>query len=137
MMMANFFLQYYEHHLPLDPSTWTAILALNQDTLILTLGESSPLLQEYQSILTALTHLPSRTETHLDRIAERYREKEVIRRRLSTLITETESLHNFLTENLRVVNGNKGAPSSFDMLDTLVSSQAYRLAFWRVAGGRN
>ena len=131
---GQFFLQYYEHRLPLDPSTWMVILTFRQDTLNAILGESSPSFQEYHSILTALSHLPSRTDTDPDRIAERYREKEIIRRRLSTVITETESLHNFLQENLRVLNGFKGDPPSFDILDSLVSSQAYRLAFWRVAG---
>ncbi|TFG61258.1 MAG: malto-oligosyltrehalose synthase, partial [Nitrospirales bacterium] len=131
---GQLFLQYYEHRLPLDPSTWTMVLTFHQDHLIATLGESSPDLQEYQSIVTALSHLPSRTETDPDRIAERYREKDVIRRRLSTVIAENEPLQHFLADNLRVINGSKGSPGSFDILDELASNQAYRLAFWRVAG---
>ncbi|MDH5429079.1 MAG: malto-oligosyltrehalose synthase [Nitrospirota bacterium] len=131
---GKLFLQYYEHRLPLDPSTWTIVLTFRQDDLVATLGESSPDLQEYQSIVTALSHLPSRTETDPDRIAERYREKEVIRRRLSTVLAANEPLQLFLSDNLRVINGSKGSPGSFDMLDELASNQAYRLAFWRVAG---
>ncbi len=131
---GQFFLRYYEHRLPLDPSTWTNILSLRQDDLIHILGESSPHLQEYQSIITALSHLPGRTETDPERIAERYREKEVIRRRLSSVVSEHEPLKFFLTEILHVLNGSKNSPSSFDLLDELVSNQAYRLAFWRVAG---
>jgi (1->4)-alpha-D-glucan 1-alpha-D-glucosylmutase len=128
-----FFLQYYENRLPLDPSTWSIILTFRQDDLLATLGESSPDLQEFQSIVTALSHLPLRTETDPERIAERYREKEIIRRRLSTIIAENETLRDFLVDNLRVSNGIKGSPESFDLLDELVSNQAYRLAFWRVA----
>lgn len=131
---GKLFLSYYEHCLPLDPSTWTIVLTFRQDELFAALGESSPDLQEYQSIVTALSHLPSRTETDPDGIAERYREKEVIRRRLSTVIASNESLQHFLVDNLRVINGQKGSPASFDILDALVSNQAYRLAFWRVAG---
>ena len=131
---GQLFLQYYEHRLPLDPSTWTIVLTFRQDHLVATLGESSPDLQEYQSIVTALSHLPSRTETDPDRIAERYREKEVIRRRLSTVLAANEPLQHFLSDNLRVINGSKGSPGSFDILDELASNQAYRLAFWRVAG---
>jgi (1->4)-alpha-D-glucan 1-alpha-D-glucosylmutase len=130
---GHFFLRYYEHHLPLDPSTWTIVLNFRQDHLIHTLGESSPHLQEYQSIVTALSHLPFRTETDPERIAERYREKEVIRRRLSTVVSEHESLQYFLAENIRMLNGEKHSPRSFDLLDELVSNQAYRLAYWRVA----
>ena len=122
------------NRLPLDPSTWSIILTFRQDDLLATLGESSPDLQEFQSIVTALSHLPLRTETDPERIAERYREKEVIRRRLSTVIAENETLRDFLVDNLCVSNGIKGSPESFDLLDELVSNQAYRLAFWRVAG---
>jgi (1->4)-alpha-D-glucan 1-alpha-D-glucosylmutase len=131
---GQLYLRYYEHRLPLDPSTWSIALSFRHDELVPILGESSPHLQEYQSIVTALSHLPLRTETDQERISERYREKEVIRRRLSTVISEYEPLQHFLAENLRLLNGRKGSPRSFDLLDTLVSNQAYRLAFWRVAG---
>jgi (1->4)-alpha-D-glucan 1-alpha-D-glucosylmutase len=130
---GQFFLLYYEHRLPLDPCTWTTILTFNQDTLIQSLEESDPHFQEYHSIITALTHLPARTETDVERVAERYREKEVIRRRLSTVIAEHPILRQFLLENLRLLNGIKHAPRTFDVLDHLVNHQAYRLAYWRVA----
>ncbi len=131
---GQIFLQYYEHRLPVDPSTWPVVLNHRQDELVAALGESSSHLQEYQSIITALSHLPLRTETDPERIAERYREKEVIRRRLSSVVSEHEPLHFFLMENLQILNGSKNSPRSFDVLDALVSNQAYRLAYWRVAG---
>ena len=34
---------------------------------------------------------------------------------------------------LRRINGVKGRPESFDLLEQLISEQAYRLSFWRVA----
>jgi (1->4)-alpha-D-glucan 1-alpha-D-glucosylmutase len=128
-----FFLLYYEHRFPIDPCTWNTILTLNQDSLIQNLEESNPHLQEYQSIITALSHLPVRTETDPERVAERYREKEVIHRRLATVMAESSILHQFLLENIRLLNGVKNSPRSFDVLDHLVSAQAYRLAYWRVA----
>ncbi len=131
---GQLFLQYYEHRLPLDPSTWNLVLTFRQESLVTLLGDTSPTLQEYQSIVTALSHLPIRTETDPERIAERYREKEVIRRRLAAVITEHEPLQHFLTESLHLLNGSKGSPLSFDLLDELASNQAYRLAYWRVAG---
>ncbi|MEO8326475.1 MAG: malto-oligosyltrehalose synthase, partial [Nitrospirota bacterium] len=104
-----------------------------QDTLNQSLENSDPHLHEYQSIITALSHLPARAETETERVAERYREKEVIRRRLSTVVTENSTIHNFLLENIRLLNGIKNSPRTFDVLDHLVSHQAYRLAYWRVA----
>ena len=130
---GGFYLQYYEHRLPLDPGTWVIILSYRLEELTKHLPETDAHLQEFKSIMTALSHLPRRTEQDQERIEERYREKEVIRRRLLTLNQESTSIAEFLQENLCVLNGIKGNHSSFDLLDTLVSDQAYRLAYWRVA----
>lgn len=130
---GQFFLTYYENRLPIDPCTWSTILTFRQDTLNQSLENSDPHLHEYQSIITALSHLPARTETETERVAERYREKEVIRRRLSTVIAENPTIRNFMLENIRLLNGIKNSPRTFDILDHLVSHQAYRLAYWRVA----
>ncbi len=130
---GRFFLQYYEHHLPIDPSTWTVILTFRENHLVELLGLDDPSLQEFQSIITALSHLPSRNENDVERTAERYREKEVIQRRLATLCQEHQKIEHFILESIRVLNGVKGSHQSFDLLDALVSDQAYRLAYWRVA----
>jgi len=130
---GRLFLRYYEHIFPLDPCTWSQVLSHRQETLRQQFEETDPHLQEYLSILTALSHLPERTETDPDRIAERYREKEVIRRRLFLVLTENAKLQTFLQENLTSFNGTRGHAGSFDLLDRLVSNQAYRLAYWRVA----
>ena len=42
-------------------------------------------LRELESIVTALEHVPGRTETAPERVAERQREKEVIKGRLRGL----------------------------------------------------
>ncbi len=39
----------------------------------------------------------------------------------------------FLDENLRIINGRKGDPESFNLLDRIIREQFYRLAFWRTA----
>ena len=128
-----FFLRYFEHRLPLDPGTWTLILSFRLEDLTHQLEETDTYLQEFKSILTGLSHLPERIEHDPERIAERYREKEVIGRRLLTLTQESQSISTFIEENLRLLNGVKGNHRSFDLLDALVSNQAYRLAYWRVA----
>ncbi|MCA9470823.1 MAG: malto-oligosyltrehalose synthase [Nitrospirales bacterium] len=130
---GSFALHYYDHHLPTDPSSWPLILSLRQEELAHTLSPEAPHYQEYQSILTALSHLPSRNERDPERIAERYREKDVIQRRLAALCQEQPEIETFFRENVRILNGVKGSYSSFDLLDALVSDQAYRLAYWRVA----
>jgi (1->4)-alpha-D-glucan 1-alpha-D-glucosylmutase len=88
---------------------------------------------ELESIITALRHLPSRQDRAPALVAERSREKEVIKRRLALLVEGSAAIRAFLDENVRLINGKQGDPRSFDLLDQILSNQAYRLAYWRVA----
>ena len=88
---------------------------------------------EFQSILTALEYLPRRTETDPERIAERAREKEIIKRRLERRCQEAPQVQEAIEKALAIINGTPGDPRSFDALDALLNDQSYRLAFWRVA----
>ena len=94
---------------------------------------ADPSVQELQSIITALSHLPSRGDRTPERVIERYREKKIIRMRLANVVKESPQVRAFLEENVRICNGTKGDPRSFDLLDGLLDDQAYRLAYWRVA----
>jgi (1->4)-alpha-D-glucan 1-alpha-D-glucosylmutase len=130
---GGFSLRYHETRLPIAPRSLTLILVHRQEPLTATLGEAEPLLQEYQSIITALSNLPGRTETAPERVRERMREKEVIRRRLARLTESCEVVRMSIEETVRIFNGKRGDPRSFDLLDSLLNDQAYRLAYWRVA----
>ena len=88
---------------------------------------------EFQSILTALEYLPKRTETNPQRIAERVREKEIVKRRLERRCEEAPQVQQAIEKAMRQINGTPGAARSFDALDELLNAQSYRLAFWRVA----
>lgn len=128
-----FFLTYYETRLPLAPRTYSQILTHVLDRLTDALGIESEVLQEYQSVLTALGYLPLFTETDPERIAERQREKEVVKRRIDALYQGNQAVRTAIDEAVVTFNGNVGEPRSFDLLDTLLDSQAFRPAFWRVA----
>jgi (1->4)-alpha-D-glucan 1-alpha-D-glucosylmutase len=125
--------RYFETRLPIAPRSMTQILNHRLEALTATLGEADPHLQEYQSIITALTNLPGRTETAPDRVRERMREKEVIRRRLARLAQSCDEVRTSIEETVRIFNGKRGDPRTFDLLDRLLDDQAYRLAHWRVA----
>ncbi len=128
-----FTIHYYEHRLPLAPCSWSKILSHDLDKLETTLGKDSPHFQEYQSILTAVRNLPGRSETNTERIAERQREKEVIKRRLAALTDSCGEIREHLAALVVFYNGKAGDPHSFDALDELLDDQAYRLSSWRVA----
>ena len=126
-----FSLRYYEHQLPIAPGTYRFILEIALD--MLAAHKEKDFYAEFQSILTALEYLPKRTETDPERIAERAREKEIIKRRLERRMEEAPQVRDAVDQALAQVNGQPGDPRSFDTLDQLLNSQSYRLAFWRVA----
>jgi (1->4)-alpha-D-glucan 1-alpha-D-glucosylmutase len=129
-----FHLRYAGARLPIAPDTYAQILTDRLDVLAGRLGPEDAGLQELRSILTALEHLPGRTETDPARLAERLREKEIVKRRLATLTKESVDVREHVEDTVRAMNGTPGDPASFDALDRLLSAQTYRLADWRVAG---
>jgi (1->4)-alpha-D-glucan 1-alpha-D-glucosylmutase len=128
-----FCLHHFDRRLPIEPHSWAIILNQRLDELQQRLGAEHPQMLEYQSILTAVSHLPPRNETNPEKVSERRREKEVIKRRLAELSDASPEIREFLRENVALFNGARGDSHSFDLLDQLLSDQPYRLAFWRVA----
>jgi (1->4)-alpha-D-glucan 1-alpha-D-glucosylmutase len=128
-----FFIHYYEQKLPVAPRTYSRILKLPLEDLTRTLGKENEHLQEYQSILTALGYLPSQTDLSPEKLEERMREKEVIKRRIAALYQTSPEVRRALDEAIQAFNGRPGDAASFDHLDGLIGDQAYRPAFWRVA----
>jgi (1->4)-alpha-D-glucan 1-alpha-D-glucosylmutase len=124
---------YYEMVFPLAPRSWTHILEPVYSSVQGQLGESDRQTLELASIITALDHLPLRTETDTTKVRERQREKEVIKSRLSTLVETSSVIRSALDQTLSDLNGTKNVSSSFDNLERLLADQAYRLSFWRVA----
>jgi (1->4)-alpha-D-glucan 1-alpha-D-glucosylmutase len=76
-----------------------------------------PHLQELQSILTALRHLPFYTDTEPEQVAERIREKEVIKQRLAALVSASPVVQAALEQTLQTLNGNPAESESYDRLD--------------------
>ena len=128
-----FFIRHYDTTLPIAPKPSARILGHRLDELIRQAGTDEPHVQELQSIITALGHLPPRGERDQAKLQERRREKEIIKRRLRALIKATPVVAAFVEQNITIFNGTKGNPGSFDLLDGLLNEQAYRLAYWRVA----
>ncbi|HSB07377.1 MAG TPA: malto-oligosyltrehalose synthase [Thermodesulfobacteriota bacterium] len=128
-----FFIHYGGQKLPVAPVSYKTILKFRIEELERKMGKDHPHLQELLSILTGLDHLPSRTEKDKEKIAERMREKEVIKRRLCDLYKESREIRSFINENILIFNGDKENQRSFDLFDDLLKDQVYRLSHWRVA----
>ena len=126
-----FYLTYYDHQFPIAPGTYRFVFDLALENLAPHKHED--FYAELQSIRTALEYLPRRSETDPEKIAERAREKEIIKRRLERRCQEAPQVQEAIAVAVEQINGNPGDPRSFDTLDELLNAQAYRLAFWRVA----
>jgi (1->4)-alpha-D-glucan 1-alpha-D-glucosylmutase len=133
MVEGAFVLRYYYNTLPIGPKSSIPILQHRLDELRTLLGESSDAFLEYQSIITALQHLPPSIATSPEQMEERQREKEVIKRRLRRLQSETPAIAEHVRRNVEEFNGKPGDPRSFDRLDELLQTQCYRLCHWRAA----
>ncbi|MGE5301364.1 MAG: malto-oligosyltrehalose synthase [Acidobacteriota bacterium] len=128
-----FFLHYYDYKFPIMPKTYTNVLSYRLDRIEKRLSSGDENVTELISIITALEHLPAYTERDPGKIRERYREKEVVKKRLWKLYQSSKEIRNFIERNVKTFNGAKGDSRSFDLLDRLLGMQVYRLSFWRVA----
>jgi (1->4)-alpha-D-glucan 1-alpha-D-glucosylmutase len=128
---GSFSLTYFDHVFPIAPGTYRYVLELALENLAE--FRDQDFYAEFQSILTALEYLPRRTETDPERIKERAREKEIIKKRLERRCAEAPQVQRAIEKAVETINGHVGNPRSFDRLDELLNAQSYRLAFWRVA----
>jgi glycogen operon protein len=126
-----FRLAYHERRLPLAPDSLVPLFELGLAKSGLDEGALSR--QELESIVSALSHLPSRNERAPELRRIRTRESAVIQRRLAELMRTSSELCHGIDEALHELNGVANLPASFDALDRLISSQSYRLASWQVA----
>jgi len=129
-----FELRYYDHQFPIAPRQYAVILRHRLEELEKELASQREQFEELQSIITAIEHLPQRTETDPAKMIERRREKEVVKRRLASLVAQSPPLAAFIEQNLQHFNGHPTDVRSFDALDEMLGRCSYRLAHWRVAG---
>ncbi len=128
---GGFQVAYYEHRFPVAPKSLVPLL---EDVVRLSaLPDNDPLRQEFESLLSAIRHLPDRRETAEEPRRERAREKEVIKRRLRAAFDASPALQLARDSALTTINGTQGDAHSFDRLDALLDAQSYRLASWHVA----
>src|SRR5215469_2517000 len=128
-------LRYFDYRLPLNPRAYQDVLGPGMEQVGAQLGDSHPDFTELQSILTGLRNLPTRAELTPEKVLERSREKEVLKRRLNTLTSNSAVVAEHVRNNLARLNGHSGDPRTFDALHRLLERYVpYRLAHWRVAG---
>jgi (1->4)-alpha-D-glucan 1-alpha-D-glucosylmutase len=127
-----FFVNYGDRRFPVAPRSYGRILGPRIEELASVFPADDPCFIEFQSILTSVRNLPGSSETEPERVTERQREKEVIKRRLGTLAAQSEPIRQFIDRNVALFAGTPGDPRSFELMDDLLENQCYRLSYWRV-----
>ncbi len=130
---SSLVLRYFDQELPINPRQAARVYAVAGDRLKAILGEETPSLNEFLSIITSLQNLPPYTTTDPDQIADLHREKEVARARLERLVAEEPAVREAIERAITEFNGIPGQPARFDALHDLLESQPYRLSYWRTA----
>jgi (1->4)-alpha-D-glucan 1-alpha-D-glucosylmutase len=130
---GEFDIWYREHRFPIDPKEYPRILQPCGPGLTQLIGQQNPDLLEFQSLITAFGHLPGRQEASNDRTAERNRDKEIHKRRLTEVCARSPEIAACIVHTVELINGDPADPASFEELHELIKAQAFRLANWRVA----
>jgi (1->4)-alpha-D-glucan 1-alpha-D-glucosylmutase len=127
-----FSVDYAGRRFPIAPRSYDRILGHCLDELEHGLGADDISFVELKSILTAVRNLPGSSETEPERVAERQREKEVIKRRLAALASISPPIREWIDGKVAVFGGKPRDPASFALMDDLLEHQCYRLSYWRV-----
>ncbi len=130
---GEFYVAYRDHRFPIGPREYPRILQQCTKSLVAQMGEQNPDLLEFQSLITAFSHLPGRHEVSRELLAERKRDKEIHKRRLAELCARAPEITACIRDAVDAINGNPADPASFEALHELIKAQTFRLANWRVA----
>jgi len=130
---GEFSIYYFLHRFPVNPLEYPRILGRVAELFQPKADTGGQDLPEFQSLISAFGHLPVRTETALEKRAERIRDKEIHKRRLAALCARSHPITAAIEQTVATMNGVPGNSASFDELHELIKAQAFRLAHWRVA----
>lgn len=119
----SFYIQAEGNRLPINPETYAPILETAIDILAGSAPADESAIGQIQRIL-AEVRAPA-----LGAVGARSQ----IKRDLLQMYSSEPRVRAALDETMSAFNGTKGDAASFNKLDSLISKQAYRLAFWRTS----
>lgn len=119
---------YYSLKLPVRIESYSRFLTHNLGHLPRALGgRNHPDFMKLLGIFYLIKNLPSEPKGK-----ERYDQLAFVKGLLWELYTQNPHVQEFIDSNVKVFNGEKGNPESFNLLDSLMAEQFYRLSFWKV-----
>ncbi len=125
----GFYIQYYSLKLPLKIESYVRVITNGLPLLREKLGDDNPDLVKFLGILYSLKNLPDSQEERLGR----YSQIQFVKSILWELYSGNSDIKDVINENLCIFNGEDGPGADFNLLDSLLSEQLFRLSFWKVA----
>ena len=118
---------YYGFTLPVRIESYARFISQNLGQLARELGRRHPDFIKLLGLLYLIKNIPSETKGK-----ERYDQIAFVKGLLWELYTGTPEVKEFVENNIKFFNGEKGNPESFNPLNNLLNEQFYRLSFWKV-----
>ncbi|WP_066380153.1 malto-oligosyltrehalose synthase [Anabaena sp. CA = ATCC 33047] len=118
---------YYNLKLPVNLESYATFLSQNLRELAKTLGRKHPIFVRLLGILYMVKHIPQDATP-----TERQDQIDFVKGLLWELYTDYSEIKTFIDDNVRLFNGEIGKAESFNLLDSLLSEQFFRLSFWKV-----
>lgn len=120
-------INYYSLRFPLRIESYNQVLMYDLARLREQLGRNHPNFVKLLGVLYMLKYIPSGEEGR-----ERYDQILFIKRMIWELWNDSAEVKQFIEENIQTFNGEPGNPESFNLLDSLLAEQFFRLSYWKV-----
>jgi (1->4)-alpha-D-glucan 1-alpha-D-glucosylmutase len=118
---------YYSLRIHLKLESYATFLIHNLGQLARTLGRKHPYFIRLLGILYLLKNLSSEVAGQ-----QREDQADFVKGMVWELYNDGPEVKAFIEDNIRIFNGEKGHPESFNLLDNLLSEQFFRLSYWKV-----
>lgn len=118
---------YYDLKLPVRIESYAHFISYHLGQLARSLGRSHPDFIKLLAILYLIKGISDETQGY-----ERYDQISFVKGLLWELHHQNPEVKQFIDDNIKFFNGEPGRPESFNLLDTLLAEQFYRLSFWKV-----
>ena len=118
---------YFGLRLPVRIESYVQFMTHNLGQLTKVLGRRHPDFVKLLGILYLIKNIPAEV-----RGRERYDQVAFVKGLLWELHEQNDAVKELFTANVQSFNGEAGNSESFNLLDSLLSEQFYRLSFWKV-----
>ena len=129
---SGFRIRYFDRQFPLDPTSYLPVVQQIVEQMQL-LPENEPeALAGLNHVLEEIKQMPSALALSPQEKTARQTSIRSIKEKLWQIYSSSAAARKAFDEVIRLWNGTKGEPESFNRLDQLLSVQSYRLAYWKI-----